>query len=141
MISDFKNLTCSHNSSQKSSPQLIIQHLATVLNRSGHSHQQKLTTLWRSIIRRTRVGPSVSTLTESIPEPGRSRCLDMACSSGTPFSSCGGPNTTSFPSKRDKLRDRMTKLQTELVANKNTDNEDSIIISILLQTTIVPVLG
>ena len=51
-----------------------------VLTKNNH-----LTLLWTSVICKTRVSPSVSTLTASIPEPGCSRCLEMACSRGTPL--------------------------------------------------------
>lgn len=58
---------------------------------------------WMSDIWRTIVGPSVVTHPDKNPEPGLNRCLDTACSKGTPSgvrwwqTACGGPNTASLP--------------------------------------------
>ena len=56
-----------------------------------------------SVICNTLVGPSVMTLTESSPEPGRILCLDTIISTGTSldFMTGGdGPSTTSPPLKK-----------------------------------------
>ena len=65
-----------------------------------------LTLALMSRIKRTRVGPSVTTSTDSSPEPGRIFCLWMAISGGT---SCGvrmmagqPPSTTSPPAGHRK---------------------------------------
>lgn len=85
---------------------LISVHVKQANQKYSGIYNKKHTFSLMSEMWRTEVGPSVTIFTARKPDPGRSFCLETACSIGTPVctswwhKSCAGPSTASLPASK-----------------------------------------